>query len=64
MTNISYPNKKTTTITKVLIMVNTRDVASSKNYESAKIKTSEMTRDNVLTGTQQFQLPLKLINLI
>ena len=36
----------------------TGDVASSKKYESAKIKISKMTRDNVLAGTQQFKLPL------
>ena len=37
---------------------------AQKSYESAKIKTSEMTRDNVLVGTQQFKIPLMLLNLI
>ena len=37
---------------------------AQKSYEPTKIKTSEMTADNVLAGTQQLRLPLMLLNLI
>ena len=39
-------------------------VYCTTGYESVKIKTTEMTRDNVLARTQQFKLPLMLSNLI
>ena len=37
---------------------------AQKSYESAKIKTSEMIRDNVLAGTEQFKIYPMLLNLI
>ena len=37
---------------------------AQKSNESAKIKTSEITRENVLAGTHQFKLPIMLLNLL
>ena len=35
-----------------------RKMATSKSYESARIETSQMMRDNSLAGTNQINLPL------
>ena len=37
---------------------------AKKSYEPSKIKTSDMTRENILARRQQFKLALMLMNLI
>ena len=46
-----------------MLILRSRDVASSKKLRICKIKTTEITRDNVQAGTQQFKLLLILLNL-